>query len=156
MTPKNVLTLTSFLVAASLALFSWEKAGLTASPPGPARPDALGEISGRATFEGTPPALAEIDMSKDPVCAARHKRPVHVEDGRVNRDGALPNVFVYVKAGAESQKFQTPSKPAVLDQVGCLYSPHVLGIMVGQPLEIISSDATTHNIHAMPKDNPEW
>ena len=28
--------------------------------------------------------------------------------------------------------------------------------MVGQTLNVVSSDATTHNIHPMPKDNREW
>ena len=37
-----------------------------------------------------------------------------------------------------------------------MYKPHVLGLMVGQTLNIVSSDATTHNIHPMPKDNREW
>ena len=37
-----------------------------------------------------------------------------------------------------------------------MYKPHVLGVMAGQTLKIVSSDATTHNIHPMPKDNREW
>jgi hypothetical protein len=37
-----------------------------------------------------------------------------------------------------------------------MYKPHVLGIMVGQTLDIVSSDPTTHNIHPMPKNNREW
>src|SRR5207244_8879880 len=34
--------------------------------------------------------------------------------------------------------------------------PHVLGVQVDQTLQVVSSDATTHNIHPQPKDNREW
>jgi hypothetical protein len=44
----------------------------------------------------------------------------------------------------------------VLDQRGCFYSPRVLGIRVGQPLEIINSDNTMHNVHALPVSNTEF
>ena len=40
-----------------------------------------------------------------------------------------------------------------LDQRGCWYTPHIFGIQVGQPLDIINSDASLHNINAKPKIN---
>ena len=46
--------------------------------------------------------------------------------------------------------------PVVLDQSGCKYHPHVLGVMAGQTVEIKNDDQTTHNIHPTPKDNREW
>jgi len=116
----------------------------------------VGSISGKITFEGTKAKLAVIHMDQDPVCVQKHSSPVSVEDGAVNANGTLPNVFVYVKEGAEKYSFPTPTEPAVLDQNGCMYKPHVLGIAVGQDLHVTSSDPTTHNIHPMPKDNREW
>jgi hypothetical protein len=44
----------------------------------------------------------------------------------------------------------------VLDQKGCIYKPHVLGMVAGQELLIKNSDATLHNIHSMPKVNKEF
>ncbi len=116
----------------------------------------VGEVTGKVSFQGEKPKLSVIHMDQDPVCVSKHSAAVHFEDGEVNDNGTLPNVFVYVKEGAEKYTFATPSEPVTLDQNGCMYKPHVLGIMAGQDLHIISSDPTTHNIHPMPKDNREW
>ncbi len=116
----------------------------------------VGTITGKIKFDGAKPKLARIMMDQDPVCVSKHKTPVYAQDGEVNSNGTLPNVFVYVKEGAEKYKFEPPSGQAVLDQDGCMYKPHVLGIQVGQDLHVVSSDPTTHNIHPMPKDNREW
>jgi hypothetical protein len=45
---------------------------------------------------------------------------------------------------------------ATLDQNGCHYKPHVLGVVVNEPITITNSDPTTHNIHFTPKNNPDW
>jgi len=115
-----------------------------------------GSIAGSVKFRGTPPKLAAIQMDEDPACVAQHRSPVFAEDGAVNANGTLPNVFVYVKRGAEDYTFPSPAPPVTLDQKGCMYQPHVLGIRVGQTLRIVSNDATTHNIHAMARENREW
>jgi plastocyanin len=65
-------------------------------------------------------------------------------------------VFVYIKDGLGSRTFDVPKDPVVLDQNGCKYHPHVLGVMAGQMVQIKNSDQTTHNIHPTPKDNREW
>jgi len=135
-----------------------ESANPTAGQPAtPIDQSTVGEITGKVAFTGDKPKLAVIHMDQDPVCVQKHQgEMVHVEDGEVNENGTLPNVFVFVKEGAEKYTFATPSEPVTLDQNGCMYKPHVLGILTGQDLHIISSDPTTHNIHPMPKDNREW
>lgn len=130
-------------------------------PPGGAPtaidPATVGQITGKVSFQGTAPKPKPIMMDQDPVCVKAHaSEPAHVEDGGVNANGTLPNAFIYVKAGAEKYTFATPTNQAVLDQKGCMYQPHVLGVLVGQDVHIVSSDPTTHNIHPMPKDNREW
>ena len=127
-----------------------------AAAPIPIDQATVGSISGKVSFQGAKPTVARIIMDQDPVCVQKHSGPVFAEDGSVNDNGTLPNVFVYVKSGAEKYTFAVPTQSVELDQDGCMYKPHVLGIQVGQTLSILTKDATTHNIHPMPKDNREW
>jgi len=117
---------------------------------------AGGSVTGSAAFSGTAPAKTEINMAADPTCAAAHAEPTFTEETVVNSNNTLKNVFVYVKTGLEGQTFPAPAVPATLDQSGCHYTPHVTGVMVGQPLEIINSDATLHNVHSMAKESKEF
>jgi plastocyanin len=120
--------------------------------PNPVDPATAGAVAGAVTFEGTPPAPQRISMNSDPNCA----NPSAVTETVVVNGGALQNVFLYVKDGLGDLRFPVPSTPVVLDQQGCRYTPHVLGIQVGQPLEILNSDATLHNVHALPRANQEF
>jgi hypothetical protein len=124
--------------------------------PTPIDPATVGAVMGKISFVGTPPSPQQINMDQDPACEQKSHGPVYAEDGQVNSNGTLPNAFVYVKAGAEKDVFTPPTDPAVLDQNGCMYKPHVLGLMAGQILKIVTSDDTTHNIHPMPQNNREW
>ena len=75
----------------------------------------------------------------------------------VGADGkSLGNVLVYVKDGLGNYVFDVPTEVAHLDQKNCRYTPHVFAVRVGQPLEILNSDPTLHNIHATPKANTEF
>lgn len=113
------------------------------------RPVFAGSVAGKVNFTGTAPQMDQISMAADPVCAGLHSEPVYAETVVVNSNGTLKNVFVYVKEGLESQTFPAPVEAVTLDQKGCRYHPHVFGIQVGQPLEIINSDSTLHNVHSL-------
>jgi len=119
-----------------------------------ARPADNGSISGKISYQGKPPVLHPISMEKDPVCAPE-AGPMLPEDGRVNDNATLPNAFVYISKGA--RKMSAPPNSVTLTQKGCMFEPHVLGIMVGQPLQVVTDDPTTHNIHLSAKDgNKDW
>jgi hypothetical protein len=114
-----------------------------------------GSVSGKVLFEGTAPANPKIAFTSDPACLRAHP------DGAVSEiyavhDGGLDNVFVYVKDGLTGYTFDTPTTPVLLDQQGCLYRPHVLGLRVGQPLQIKNSDETLHNVHGLGQVNQEF
>jgi plastocyanin len=93
-------------------------------------------------------------MASDPNC--KPAPGADTTEAVVVKDGALQNVFVYVKDGLGDLRFAVPATPVVLDQQGCRYTPHVFGIQVGQPLEIVNSDPTLHNVHAMAERNREF
>jgi hypothetical protein len=122
---------------------------------------ATGTVAGVVSFEGTPAPPKKIDTSADPVCGS--KNPNLATDDTVVTDGKLANTFVYIKEGTvdggkklTDYTWATPTTAVQLDQNGCHYAPHVLGVQVNQKLSITNSDATQHNIHPTPKYNPEW
>ena len=113
-----------------------------------------GEIKGRVKYIGKSPKAKRIRMDADPVCAASHQEAAKAESFIVDADGNMANVIVYLKGVEYNGK--TPSNEVIIDQKGCVYSPHVLGVQAGQPLKILNSDATMHNIHGLPKVNKEF
>jgi plastocyanin len=116
-----------------------------------------GDVKGVATLDGVAPKNEAIKMNADPVCMREAKGTQAQETYMVGADGkSLANVFVYVKDGLGNYVFDTPTETAKIDQRECRYHPHVFGMRVGQPLEIVNSDPTLHNIHAMPKANSEF
>ena len=141
-----------------------ETAAAPAAPPPPAPltpsanpvdPATAITIAGAITFEGKRPTPAPINMASDPYCADRNQNAT-TERLVVDANGGLRNVFVRVTDGLGTLRFPVSTTPVVLDQRNCAYVPRVFGIQVGQPLEILNSDATLHNIHAMPEANREF
>jgi plastocyanin len=117
----------------------------------PIDPATVATVNGTVKFDGMAPKASKIDMSQDPACKGMNEA-----ENVVVGNGDLANVFVYVKDGLGSRTFDVPKDAVVLDQSGCKYHPHVLGVMAGQTVEIKNDDQTTHNIHPTPKDNREW
>jgi plastocyanin len=116
-----------------------------------------GSIKGTAVLDGAAPDNAVIKMNADPVCLREAKGEQKQETFLVGSDGkSLANVFVYIKDGLGNYSFDVPTEAATIDQKECRYHPHVFGMRVGQPLQIINSDPTLHNIHAIPKANQEF
>ena len=122
---------------------------------------ATGTISGVVSYNGTAPAAKKIDTTADPACGKAN--PNLMTDDTIVTDGKLANAFVYIKEGTvEGGKkigdytWSTPTTAVQLDQKGCHYSPHVLGLQTNQKLSITNSDQTQHNVHPTPKVNAEW
>jgi plastocyanin len=111
-------------------------------------------VAGLVKFEGAAPKRPAMQMGADPFCASKHTTPALSEEVVLGPANELANVIVYVK---EVQgNFPAPSSPALLDQQGCQYVPHVTAVQVGQPVQIKNSDATLHNVHAMPAVNSQF
>ena len=135
-------TLASVFASLVLALFS-------------SVPASAVVVKGTVTFEGTPPVMEKIKMNSDPQCALQYPQGHPSEEVVVNPNGTLKNVFVYIKEGVTG-KYEAPKDPVVFDQKGCRYEPRVFGIQAGQPFQIVNSDGTLHNVHALPTKSPQF
>lgn len=113
---------------------------------------AAPSITGTVTYTGKVPNLRPLSMDADPVCAAKHSSPVANEMLTLGPGNTMANIMVRVKSAVPGD-YKAPSQPAVIDQDGCQYKPHVLGLMVGQTLQLRNSDGLLHNVHALPKVN---
>ncbi|MFW6089105.1 MAG: carboxypeptidase regulatory-like domain-containing protein [Gemmatimonadota bacterium] len=109
-------------------------------------PAVAATVSGTVTFTGTAPEPTSIDMSEEPVCAEKHTEPPTFQPVQA-ADGNLANVFVFVSEGLGDEVAMPSAEPTTLDQNGCRYRPHVLGIQVGENLVIRNSDDVLHNIN---------
>jgi hypothetical protein len=130
-------------------------------PPAPAKVDAFvpvkgASISGTVKVKGEVKKRKKIKMDSVPACAALHADAPLMDDIVVDENGNCQWAMVYVKKGAEGQKPKDAAAPALINQIGCRYEPHVQGIQVGQDLIVRNSDEFLHNIHALPFANKEF
>jgi len=114
-------------------------------------PANSGTITGVIHYAGKAPERIAIDMAQDPACGMNDSKP-NMTQQVVVHNGGLANVFVYVKDGLGNRVYIPAKTPVVLDQKGCRYVPHVVGAMVGQPIEFRNSDPTMHNVHVVPQE----
>ena len=109
-----------------------------------------GDITGKVVLKGTPKPELTIVMEADPKCGALHDKPVTTRHYVVDKDGGLANVLVFLKSGLTEKNFTAPATTPLLDQVGCEYTPYVMGVRTQQKIKIKNSDPTLHNVHAIP------
>ncbi len=112
-----------------------------------------GSLKGRILFEGTAPEPKAISVKGNPECSVLHPGGNVMSEELLVKNGGLQNAFVYVKEGLEAYTFEIPTQPVVITNNTCVYSPHVVGAQVNQPIIFQNNDATLHNIHSYPKAN---
>jgi plastocyanin len=126
---------------------------------GAAYDKAKGTASIRVTakFEGTPPAAPEFYVMTSADACAAHNGKVPKEVKEVNANGTVPHCFVTVEGDPiKSLSGFAEGAPKTMDQKDCTYIPHVMGVMVKQPVVFKNSDPTSHNVHATPKKNSDF
>ena len=116
---------------------------------------AGGSITGTITFEGKAPKMKPLKVDADPICVANNEIAPKKEWLILDENKGVKNMLVFITEGLNID-YSPPEEPVVIDQKGCIYSPHVVGIMAGQQLDILNNDGTLHNIHALPKVNKEF
>lgn len=116
---------------------------------------ANADVTGKISFEGTPPPNDKIQMSSDPYCQQHASANPTIETVKVT-DGGLENVIVYVSSGLPAGQSYTLPAAVEINQENCHYIPHVFSMMTNQPLKVTNSDMTLHNIHAWAEKNPQF
>lgn len=111
------------------------------------------EIFGSIFFEGEAPRPRTWSRSSDPVCRRENQSLASSEEVVINSNATLRNVFVYISSSFGARRFPVPKDSVVLNQQGCRYLPHVFGVQTAQPLVLLNSDSTFHNVYAAAKVN---
>lgn len=113
-------------------------------------------IIGRVLYQGAPPTAKPINFGPEKVCADLSKdKPPLYETLVVNDTGAIKWALVSIRGNVPG-KYPVPDKPVVVDQIGCIFIPHVAALMAGQEIEYRNSDPVSHNIRGTPKKNPAF
>jgi plastocyanin len=115
-----------------------------------------GSVTGTVHFDGVVPQMKIINMIDVPNCAKLHSTPVMTESVVPGDNGTLQNVVVYLQGDFSAYSFPPAAAPVQVDQDGCIYTPHVVAVMTGDPLEVTNKDAVTHNINAMSQFHQGW
>ncbi len=116
---------------------------------------ASGGIVGTIKFDGEAPVLSKINMAADPKCVANNTGDVMPEILVLGEGKTVANVLVKITKGHEAIAVTPATTPVVVDQKGCKYFPHVIGVQKDQPVKILNSDGTLHNVHIMAPVNGE-
>jgi plastocyanin len=113
-------------------------------------------IAGMVVYQGTPPQPKAVNFGPEKVCASLHPdKPPFYETLVVNPNGTLKWAMVGIR-GAVPGKYAPSEKPVIVDQVGCVFTPHVVGALVGQDIEFHNSDPVTHNIRSSATRNSSF
>jgi len=115
-----------------------------------------GAICGIVKFAGRLPKPARIDMAQEPACERMHGGRLTIPTVVGGPGDTLADVVVYISGGLDGRRYETPAEPVMIDQKGCMFSPHVLGLRVNQKLLVYNSDPTMHTVHPLPAYNPPW
>ncbi len=109
-----------------------------------------GDITGKITLKGTPPANPEVkDLAADVNCGKIVTEKVFMPFYVVGSGGELADVFVTIK-DMTGKSTGASAPPAVLDQKGCQYHPYVSAIQTKQMLLVKNSDPLLHNVNVTP------
>jgi hypothetical protein len=154
MKTRNLILIIALTIAICLSIQQAVNAGGPVPSPSPTVGGA--SVRGVVKFEGKVPTAKPINMAADPSCAKQHATPAVSQEVMTDGKGDLQNAIVFIADGLGDRSFDPPSQPAVMEQKGCLYAPHVVALRANQPLEVVNADPTTHNIHPMPANNREW
>ncbi len=150
------ITMNRKLLATSILLVTGNAFLIAQTAKSGAVPVAADSIIGKILYTGPAPVLKHHSLNSEPDCDKKHPTGIMSQEIVVNPNHTLQNVLVYVKDGLPNKPYPLPATPVKVDQSGCMFLPHVIAVMVNQPVQFLNSDAASHNVHAMPAVNRDW
>src|SRR6185503_12300114 len=112
-------------LAFAAALTALVRSPLPAPAPAEPQADEVATLSGKVKMKGEIPKRRKIATNADPKCAALHPGDLLSDDYVIDPAGNVQYAFIYVKEGVGDQKFTPPKAPALVEQKGCRFEPHV-------------------------------
>ncbi|MBI65562.1 MAG: hypothetical protein CMG64_04660 [Candidatus Marinimicrobia bacterium] len=111
-------------------------------------------LKGVVSYAGSNKTPKDLKMDSDPVCGNSHEIPPKKEDFILDKNNNFKNVLVWIEEIKYDGKLD--SSPGVIDQIGCMYTPHVNAFTTGQKVLIKNSDKTLHNVNSKSKINESF
>ena len=104
-------------------------------------------IRGQFVFDGDAPAMQPYNVTKEhEICSIDGKAPLQETLVIAPDSKGIKNVVVFLRDASRVNESANPkTDPVVFDQKHCVFLSHVLGVNVGQPIDIRNSDPTGHN-----------
>ena len=104
-----------------------------------------GAVTVHVLFRGTIPPPIDINVTRDPeICGTT----IPLQSVTVHSpSGGLKDAVVMIEGIYAPEKNPTPMSPMVLSNARCSFSPHVMTLQTGAPLEIHNLDPVMHNTH---------
>ena len=105
-----------------------------------------GSLAGTVTLTGLAPKLANLPVTRDmKVCGTSTP-----DESLEVKDGGIKNAVVWFTDLAETKEARQVKQK--LDQVSCVFVPHVLTAPLGSMLDVVNSDKALHNVRAQAGD----
>lgn len=109
-------------------------------------------IKGVINFSGKAPEMKVPKKRKD----AEFCKTKEVKYNSVVVDGGkLAETFVRIANDSVKGEYPAPAKRSEIDQVDCMYTPRIQGVIAGQEIDIKNQDGTLHNVHTF-KGTETW
>jgi len=110
-------------------------------------------ISGQVSFEGEASTPQPINFGAERQCATVHGDHMPTDESLVVNDNhTVKWVLVHVKEGL-TETYDVPTEKVEIDQVGCIFKPHVTAAQVNQTVVIKNGDAVLHNVRSVSTAN---
>jgi plastocyanin len=113
-------------------------------------------IVGWVNYDGEAPKPKAINFGAEKICGDLNRdKAANYETLLINPNGTVKNTLVAIR-GKVPGDYPAPANPVVVDQVGCIFTPHVVAILAGQEIEFRNSDPVSHNIRFVATRNPAF